>query len=185
MPVDPGPADVPLEELHPTTPLRDVALEIEEHVGEDGWDQPARLFALVPTAELIAREPGLADELADQLETDPHSLTPVEQEVPQDRDLETLLAAIEWPDAVLGCAVVVERVMLPPDAEDDLPDDVDALAEAVAAHPGRRDVRIVAAVVRDGARHSIVRGRDGSDSDLLEGPDLVPGLLAPLLQTLT
>ena len=174
----------PLDELHPTTPLRDVALEIEQHVGEDGWDQPVRLFALVPTAELVAREPGLAEQLGEQLSADPHALTSIEQDVPQDRDLETLLGAIEWPDAVLGCAVVVERLMLPAEAEDDLPDDPQALAEAVAAHPERREVRLVAAVTRDGARHSIVRGRDGSADDLLEGPDLVPGLLDPLLQTL-
>ena len=29
-------------------------LEIERHVTHGGWDQPARLFALVPTAELVA-----------------------------------------------------------------------------------------------------------------------------------
>lgn len=184
MPGDPVP-DPSLDELHPTTPLRDVALEIERHVQEDGWDQPVRLFALVPTADLVAREPGLADQLGEQLAADPDALTSIEQELPDDRDLETLLGAIEWPDAVLGCAVVVERLMLPAEAEDDLPDDPQALAEAVASHPERRDVRLVAAVTRDGARHSIVRGRDAADADVVEGPDLVPGLLDPLLQTLT
>ena len=38
-------------------------MDIERHVGGLGWDQPARLFALVPTAELIAAEPHLAEHL--------------------------------------------------------------------------------------------------------------------------
>ena len=38
-------------------------IEVERHVGRSGWDQPARLFALVPTAELIAAEPSLARRL--------------------------------------------------------------------------------------------------------------------------
>ena len=43
-----------------TSPLPRLVREIESHVAEGGWDQGARLFALVPTAELLAREPGLA-----------------------------------------------------------------------------------------------------------------------------
>ena len=39
-------------------------LEVERHVGRLGWDQPARLFALVPTAELLAAEPSLAEHLS-------------------------------------------------------------------------------------------------------------------------
>ncbi|WP_374999959.1 PPA1309 family protein [Aeromicrobium sp. CTD01-1L150] len=177
--------DPPLDELHPTTPLREVALEVEAHVGEDGWDQPARLYALVPTVDLIAREPALAEQLGVDGEDDHGSLTSVEQDLPQDRDLEELLGAIEWPDAVTGCAVVVERVMLPPGAEEDLPTDPTALIEAVVAHPERREVRLVAAVLRDGGRHSIVRARTPEGAELLEGPDLVPGLLDSLHGTLT
>jgi hypothetical protein len=75
--------------------------------------------------------------------------------------------------------------MLPPEAEDDLPDDPDALVEAVAAHPDRREVRLVAAVTRDGSRHSAVRAREPEDAPLLEGPDLVPGLLDHLFRTLS
>ncbi|MGJ9413660.1 PPA1309 family protein [Aeromicrobium sp. CF4.19] len=178
--------DPPLDALHPTTPLRDVALEIESHVGEDGWDQHPRLYALVPTAQLLEHEPALAEELGAQLEAAPDGLTPVEQDsLPRDRGLEELLEAIEWPEAVSGCAVVVERVMLPPDAEEDLPDDPEALRAAVTEHPLRREVRIVAAVTRAGARHSTVRARGADDSSLLEGPDLVPSLLDHLHRTLT
>ena len=180
MPVEEG-SDEPL----PSTPLRLVTLEVEAHVGADGWDQPARLYALVPTADLVEAEPSLAERLATQLENHPDGFTSIEQELPGDRQLEELLAGISWPDTVAGCAAVVERLMLPPEAEDDLPDDPDALLEAVAQHPDRREVRLVAAVTRDGSRHSAVRAREPEDAPLLEGPDLVPGLLDHLFRTLS
>ncbi|MET0953026.1 MAG: PPA1309 family protein [Aeromicrobium sp.] len=167
-------------QLMPDSPLRQAALEVEAHVGAQGWDQAPRLFALVPTADLLARQP----ELADQLSADPDSITPVEQELSGDRELEDLLTEIEWPEAVMGCAAVVERIMLPPEAEDALPEDPDELLAAAAAHPDRREVRLVAAVTRDGTTHSAVRARD-SDAALLEGPDLVPGLIEHLRSTLT
>ena len=63
-------------QLMPDSPLRRAALEVESHVAAEGWDQAPRLFALVPTADLVAREPGLADQLAG----DPASMTPVEQD---------------------------------------------------------------------------------------------------------
>lgn len=174
-----------LSELHPSTPLREATLEVEEHVSSAGWDQPARLFALVETAELLAKEPELALELGLEAGGTPDALTPIEQELPPDGDLESLLVAIEWPEAVTGCAVVIERLMLPPDAEDTLPDDPAALRDAVAEHPDRQEVRLAAAVLRDGSRHSTVRARSDDDTAPLEGPDLVPGLLAALHQTLT
>ncbi len=40
--------------------LRAAVREIEPHAAEAGWDQPARLYALVPTSDLLAREPALA-----------------------------------------------------------------------------------------------------------------------------
>jgi len=168
-------------QLMPDSPLRRAALEVEHHVAGEGWDQRPRLFALVSTAELIAREPALAD----QLSGDADSITPVEQELDGTRELEDLLTEIEWPDAVVGCAAVIERIMLPPEAEDSLPDDPEALVTAAAAHPDRRDVRLVAAVTRDGRAHSAVRGKEPADAELLEGPDLVPGLIEHLRSTLT
>ena len=168
-------------QLMPDSPLRQAALEVESHVAAEGWDQAPRLFALVPTADLIAREPALAD----QLSTEPGSITPVEQELDPSRELEDLLTEIEWPDAVVGCAAVIERIMLPPEAEESLPDDPDALVAAAAAHPDRREVRLVAAVVRTGQSHSAVRAREPHDAELLEGPDLVPGLIEHLRGTLT
>lgn len=168
-------------QLMPDSPLRRAALEVEAHVRAEGWDQPPRLFALVATEDLIAREPLLAGQVSD----DPYSLTSVEQELDGSRELEDLLAEIEWPDAVIGCAAVIERLMLPPEAEESLPQDPEALLEAAAAHPDRREVRLVAAVTRDGRAHSAVRAREPLDAELLEGPDLVPGLIEHLRGTLS
>ena len=169
----------------PSTPLRLAALEVEAHVAADGWDQQPRLYALVPTAALVEAEPSLAAQLAVPLRDAPDGFTTIEQELDlAGRPLEEVLPGIEWPAAVDGCAAVVERIMLPPEAEADLPDDPDALARTVATHPQRRDVRLVAAVDREGDRHSAVRARTPDDAELLEGPDLLPGLVQALLDTL-
>lgn len=168
-------------QLMPDSPLRQAALEVEAYVGEQGWDQSPRLFALVRTADLIAAEPGLIE----QLTIVPDGITSIEQELPGGRELEDLLTEIQWPDSVHGCAAVIERIMLPPEAEESLPDDPDALVEAAAAHPDRQEVRLVAAVMRDGQSHSAVRAREPDDAALLEGPDLVPGLIEHLRSTLT
>lgn len=175
---------MPVDPL-PSTPLRLVALEVEAHVAADGWDQPPRLYALVPTAELVEREPALGSRLAAQLEAHPDGFTSIEQDgFAIDRQLEEVLAEITWPDTVTGCAAVVERIMLPPEAEADLPDDADEMMRYAAGHPDRNEVRLVAAVTRDGSRHSAVRAREPHDAPLLEGPDLVPELLDHLTRTL-
>lgn len=167
----------------PDSALRQAALEVEAHVGTQGWDQPARLFALVSTEKLLTQQPHLAGQVTGD------GYTSVEQEgVVERRDLEQLLTEIEWPDAVDGCAVVVERVMLPPEAEDSLPDDPYEAVQAAAAHPDRTEVRLVAAVLRDGGTHSAVRiravrARESESAELLEGPDLVPGLITQLRRT--
>lgn len=156
--------------------------EIERYAAEAGWDAPPRLFALVATADLLAHEPGLADSL-----TGAGPYTPVEQDdLPAGKDLETLLATISWPGEVAGVAVSVERVMLPPEAERALPEgDAAALAAAVQAQPAREDVRLVAAVLRDGTRECAVRLRSHDvEADVLTGPDLVPALTDALLATL-
>ncbi|WP_456698679.1 PPA1309 family protein [Aeromicrobium sp. P5_D10] len=168
-------------QLMPDSPLRQAALEVESHVGSQGWDQGPRLFALVKTADLMAAAP----DLVDQLTIVPDGITAVEQDLAGGRELEELLTEIVWPDSVDGCAAVIERIMLPPEAEDSLPDDPDALVEVAAAHPDRREVRLVAAVMRDGQSHSAVRAREPLDATLLEGPDLVPGLIEHLRRTLT
>lgn len=160
--------------------LNIVVRELEQHASRSGWDQPAQLFALVPTDELIAREPGLAEEL-----TDARSLTPVQQEELPPEELELLLQQIVWPDGVAGVAAVVERLILPPAAEADIPEDPDEAAEFAANHPDREEVRIVAAATRSGESMCALRVRaHDEDAKVAVGPDLVPALLELLHATL-
>jgi hypothetical protein len=165
--------------------LRTAVREIEAHAAEAGWDQPARLFALVPTTDLLSREPGLAQSLGIEA-ADPGSLTPVEQEqMAADRPLEETLPQIMWPAEVFGCAAVVERLVLPTSAEDDLPAEDEAAQMYVGDHPDREEVRIVAAATRDGTTYCALRMRAHDDpGSVLEGPDLVPALLQLLAGTL-
>jgi hypothetical protein len=168
-------------------PLTRAVLEIDEYVSGLGWDQPARLFALVDTARLRAQEPALAQQLGLGDEPEATGLTPIEQdEVSTDKALDEFLGTIAWPDAVAGCALTVERLMLPPSAEAQVPQDLDeaALTQWVARHPERQEVRMTVAVLRDGSRESALRLREkDSPTEVLTGSDLVPGLAQALAAT--
>lgn len=169
------------------SPLTRAVLEIDEFVGGLGWDQPARLFALVDTEQLRAQEPGLARRLGLADDSTTGSLTPIEQEeVPAGGPLDEFLGTIAWPEAVTGCALTVERLMLPPSAETSVPDGLGEaqLAKWVAEHPERQEVRMTVAVLRDGARESALRLREkDSPAEVLTGSDLVPGLAEALAAT--
>jgi hypothetical protein len=66
-----------------------------------------------------------------------------------------------------------------------MPADPDEALEYLATHPTRREVRLAAAVLRDGTGGCAVRARDHDrDGDVAVGPDLVPGLLEGLAGTL-
>lgn len=166
------------------TQLAEVVRELELHAAQSGWDQPAQIFALVETTELVRREPALAEALgiADATE----GLTPVEQDaLPPGQELEDVLQQIEWPEEVAGCAAVVERLVLPPEADADIPADRTEAAEYAAGHPDRQEVRIVAAATRDGESFCALRLRShDDDQSVLGGPDLVPPLLQLLHATL-
>lgn len=168
------------------TALRTAVREIEGYAAEAGWDQPARLFALVPTSDLLAREPGLAEALGVDSDAPADALTPVEQEpLSADRPLEDVLAEIMWPAEVYGCAAVVERLVLPPSADQTVPEDPAAAQAFAEEHPDREEVRIVAAAVRGGTTYCALRLRSRDDAlDVLESPDLVPALLELLSGTL-
>lgn len=58
------------------SPLTRAVLEIDEYASGLGWDQPARLFALVDTARLRTQEPGLARQLGLEDEQATTGLTP-------------------------------------------------------------------------------------------------------------
>lgn len=169
--------------------LAAVVREIEQHASYAGWEQPALLFALVDTAELLEREPQLAAVLGldEGPAPQPGSLTPVEQETVSD-SLEDLLPTILWPAEVAGCAVVVEATTVPPGAAEaagEVPLDPEQAAAYAAEHPDREEARIVAAALRTGESFCAIRQRSHDEDDLvLTGPDLVPGLVELLLATL-
>lgn len=169
--------------------LEAVAAEIEDFVGQSGWDAGPTLFALVPT-RLLAADPAAAAALGefadDPSEISAESITPIAQEELPDGPLDEVLAQIGWPDEVLGCALSQEIVMLPPSAEPELDDlTVESAAAAALDHPDRREARLVVAVLRDGRSAGLLRLRGTAEAgdDLLTGPDLAPNLVAALSAT--
>lgn len=132
-----------------------VVRDIEGDWAKRGWDQAPTLYALVATADLLEREPQMELALAGREGV----LTAIEQE-PLPDALEKFLPTIEWPAEVLGAAIAIERWMA----------------------PGEQDVRMVAAVMRDGSKACALRMRS-HESDVMYGPDLVPGLTDLLAQT--
>ena len=172
--------------MEPADEVKDPALtaavlEIERHVAEDGWDQPSRLYGLVPTAWLARHEPALATQLG-LVEVDgDESLTPVEHH----QSLEEAIEEIVWPDSFSGCAAAVERLVLPPEADADRPEDEAAVAEWAAQHPLRQEVRIVAGVTRTGSTFCALRLRSHDDDlSVATSTDLAPGLLELLERSL-
>lgn len=149
--------------------LSRVVLGIEQDLAVQGWDRPAALYALVATADLIAREPQLEFALADR----DGVLTALEQDALPDQALEDFLPTIQWPAEVLGAALAVERWIVPDHIEDEV-----SLSAWAADHPGKQDVRIVVGVLRDGTKFCALRMRShDSDEAVLSGPDLVPDLI--------
>lgn len=193
--------------------LQRAVREVESHVAAYGWDGPVRLFALVRTAEALVREPDLASQLppedAEAAAADPDHLLLVEQDELDELAaqggtddagatgasradgptgaLERMLGRLAWPPEVEGVALTVERLVVPPDVEAQAPADPDEAVRWLGRHPRRREVRIAAGVLRDGARACVLRTR-GTASDpeesLVTGPDLVPGLTRALAATL-
>lgn len=172
------------------TALARAVREIERHVADGGWDGPVRVFALVGTRQALASEPGLAAQLPPevlaQAVADADHLTSVEQEgLPPADSLEELLAGLSWPATVDGAAVVVERIVLPPAAEQGMPHDPEAALAYLVAHPDRQDVRLAVGVLRAGGSWCAVRTRaNDADAAVAGGPDLVPGLVEAVAATL-
>lgn len=168
-----------------STQLTRLVVDIERHVAAQGWDQPPRLYALVETADLLRREPQLAGQLG-LVSDSPGELTSIEQdELPEHASLEALLRGLAWPPEVLGTAMALERLMVPPGVEEQLPANEAEALHWLAEHPQRQEVRLVVAVLRDGSRAAAVRMRSHDDEmSVLSGSDLVPGLADALGETL-
>ena len=165
----------------PENPLLSALKEIERYVGHAGWDQPARLFALVPTDELVRAEPGLAAQLN---VASGDRLSSIEQDdFHAGTDLFATLSRLSWPAGVKGCALVCERSFRPSWVRETVPTDATAAMDFVADHPDREDIRIVVGVMRDGSQQAVARLRSHPD-DLLSGAELVPDLAHALFHTL-
>lgn len=165
------------------SPLLRAAIDTEQHVARGGWDQPPRLFALVRTQLLRDKEPSLTEQLTSPQDD---GFTAVEQErLPPTPDVESLLGRMAWPPDVEGVALAIERIVVPPEAERELPTDHREATDALMAHPARKDVRLLAACLRDGTRVCLLRQRDhDSDDAVAIGDDLAPGLTHALAMTL-
>ncbi|WP_228069634.1 PPA1309 family protein [Actinomyces bowdenii] len=181
-----GPTAVPLPPR--AQALIRAVVETEAHVALEGWDAPARVFALVRTAAALAIDPDLAElldqETLDLARTDPELLTVVEQEdLPAAGDLEELLDQIAWPDSVDGAVISAERVMLPPAAQQEAEaiDDPHELQAFLASRSDREDIRIVVGVLRSGESWCALRSRShDSPGEVYQGTLLVPGLVEAL-----
>ena len=162
--------------------LAAAVLDVERHVGGSGWDQPSRLFALVPTAELLEAAPELASQLgADHPEG--HFSSIEQEDFHHGQPLFEALALLAWPVTVAGCVLSVERAFLPSQYESELPDDPSQAGDAVSNHPKRQELRLVTGVLRTGERQAVARVRS-DPSQLLGGENLAPGLSTALLATL-
>lgn len=170
--------------------LASEVVSLERHVAAGGWDAPIRVFALVRTADALLDTPSLAEEIPPEAvrlaREDPHALLAIEQEgLPQAPNLETLLAQLAWPETVHGVAIAVEQFVVPPEAEEGLPEETAARVQALLEHPQRDDVRIVAGVLRSGEAWCALRYRShDSDDKVAQSSDAVPGLIEGLRSTL-
>src|SRR5690606_41482805 len=101
---------------------------------------------------------------------DPFHLTSVEQEdLPSADSLEDLLAGLSWPTTVEGAAVVVERVVLPPAAEEGMPPEPDAALDYLMSHPDRQGRRLAVGVLRSGESWCAVRTRAADEDTSVAG----------------
>ncbi|MGC0143505.1 MULTISPECIES: PPA1309 family protein [unclassified Pseudactinotalea] len=169
--------------------LAAAVIELERHAAAGGWDAPVGIYALVRTADALAENPAVATQLGAEVvaaaEADPEHLTSIEQDgLPESANLEELLAQLAWPETVHGAAIVVERIVVPPEAEQGMPSDPEEAVAYLMGHPDRQDVRVAAGVLRSGESWCVLRSRANDSDDAVAGaPDAVPGLVHALAAT--
>lgn len=164
--------------------LANVVVDIERTAARVGWDHAPSLYALVPTSVLL-EQPDLPEDIATSLRSGwdgsaEHLSAVIQEDVP-DEDLEELLAHLGWPELVAGAALTVERVTVPPEVEDEAPEDPQAAVEFISAHPKREEVRIAVGVLRSGESWTAIRARSfDADDKVGQGSALVPSLVGAL-----
>jgi len=149
--------------------LTETVRELDQHVADSGWDQTARLFAIVPTLDLAKDHPELVSS------DDAGQFMFVEQDA--ELDNENIIGSLEqisWPAQITGAAIAIERLIsMQPD------DEIDPLAESET-----QELRIIALVMRDGRNINAIRQRSFDDTnDVAVASDLVPALNQALMQT--
>lgn len=164
--------------------LRAVVSEIENGAARVGWDRPPSIYALVPTAQLMATPEVPKDVLADLERAwdgrDSH-LSAILQESVTGDELEELLPKLAWPESVWGAALTVERIIVPPAVEEAAPEDPDEALAFISNHPLATDVRLTVGVTREGDSWCAVRTRAFDDAgNVGTGETLVPSLVEAL-----
>lgn len=170
--------------------LRQTVEEIEAHCAILGWDRPPRLFALVNAQRALKTDPELASKLdpetVQKAAEDPNCLLAVLQdELNNELSLDEILATLSWGSEVDGCALVLERLTLPPSAEADLPVDPVERVAAAQKHPDKQEIRVACGVLRTGHTWSTLRLKAHDDPrQILGAENLTPTLAEALLATL-
>ena len=168
--------------------LANVVVDIAKGPALVGRDNAPSLYALGPTALLLS-DPNLPADIAEQLRagwdgSDEH-LSAIIQEDLADDDIEQVLAHLAWPETVPGAAITVERIVVPPEVEDEAPEDPEEALAFVANHPLRTDVRLAVGVMRSGESWCALRTRAfDSDDKVGQGSNLVPALVDALRASL-
>ncbi|MDO5746102.1 MAG: PPA1309 family protein [Actinomycetaceae bacterium] len=165
---------------------------IERELAQLGWDQAPALFALVNNQWLLESIPDSDDtpsedrQLRESLLDNPGAMTAVLQDSHEDMEIEELINLIVFPEHVVGAALSIERIVVPPSVSDQAPDDPEKRDDFLMNHPQRDDIRVVAGVLRSGEKWCVIRSRSyDKDAAIITGDDLIDDLPELLMRTLT
>ncbi len=173
-------ADSPVD-LHDDRVLNAALMEAVEFVHAEGWDQPATLFALVPST-LVMDAVDISDETLNPLSLIVQEDLP-DHIQPGSEELGEFIATLRWPEQVVGAILAQEITFV-------------NTAEGASSAP--RPARLFSGILSDangtGAERTLVQLRPSEadlDADpfaqdkpqLLGGEDIAPGVLAVLRAT--
>ena len=168
--------------------LANVVVDIEKTAARLGWDHAPSLYALVATRTLLD-QPGLPADIAAQVRkgwdgSEEHLSAIVQEDLAED-ELEEMLARLAWPPQVQGAALTVERLVVPPEVEEQAPEDPEEALKFISNHPSRTDVRLAVGALRSGESWCALRTKTfDSDDKVGQGSNLVPNLVEALLLSL-
>lgn len=164
--------------------LRRAVDEIEITASQLGWDRPPALYALVKTEDMLDNE-SVPSDIREGLQkswngTTEH-LSAVAQDPMHEDEVEDVLPRLAWPESVYGAVLTLERIIVPPEVEDEAPEDPEEALIFISNHPGRTDVRLVVGVTREGDSWCEVRARNFDDENRVgKGENLAPSLVEAL-----